>query len=124
MAKTDFRNVEDYLAARSDEERAVLLQMQDAILSAVPEAEPVISYQLPAYKADGWIFYISAFTNHYTLSCPPPFFEGFRKKLAAYAVSKSAVRFPKNLPLPYELISTMAKVRARDNHLRAAQKKV
>lgn len=56
MAKTDFRNVEDYLAARSDEERAVLLQMQDAILSAVPEAEPVISYQLPAYKADGWVF--------------------------------------------------------------------
>ena len=26
MAKTDFRNVEDYLATRSDEERAVLLR--------------------------------------------------------------------------------------------------
>ena len=58
MAKTDFRTVDDYLATRSDEERAVLLRMQDAILSAVPEAEPAISYQLPAYKADGWIFYI------------------------------------------------------------------
>lgn len=44
MAKTDFRTVEDYLATRSDEERTVLLRMQAAILSAVPEAEPVISY--------------------------------------------------------------------------------
>lgn len=82
MAKTDFHTVEDYLATRSDEERTVLLQMQAAILSALPEAEPTISYQLPAYRADGWIFYISAFTNHYTLSCPPPFFEGFKDELA------------------------------------------
>ncbi len=124
MAKTDFRTIDDYLATRSDEERTVLSQMQAAILSAVPEAEPVISYQLPAYRADGWIFYISAFTNHYTLSCPPPFFEGFREELAAYAVSKSAVRFPKDRPVPYELISTMANVKARINHEHAAQKKI
>ncbi|MDI1326759.1 MAG: DUF1801 domain-containing protein [Brevundimonas sp.] len=124
MAKTDFRTVEDYLATRSEEERAVLLKMQAAILSAVPEAEAVISYQLPAYKADGWIFYISAFTNHYSLSCPPPFFEGFRDELSAYAVSKSAVQFPKDRPLPYELISRMAKVKARENHERAAKQKI
>lgn len=124
MAKTDFRTVEDYLATRSDAERGVLLKMQAAILSAVPEAEPVISYQLPAYRADGWIFYISAFTNHYTLSCPPPFFEGFKEELAAYAVSKSAVRFPKDRAVPYDLISTMAKVKARDNREQAARKKV
>ncbi|GLS02199.1 hypothetical protein GCM10007859_22210 [Brevundimonas denitrificans] len=122
MPKTDFRTVDDYLATRSDEERAVLLRMQDAILSAVPEAEPAISYQLPAYKADGWIFYISAFTRHYTLSCPPPFFEGFREELAPYVVSKSAVRFPKDRPVPYSLISKMAKVRARENRERAAKK--
>jgi uncharacterized protein YdhG (YjbR/CyaY superfamily) len=42
----------------------------------------------------------------------------------AQAVSKSAVRFPKERPVPYELISTMAKVRARDNHERAAKKKI
>lgn len=124
MAKTDFRTVDDYFATRSDEERAVLLKMQDAILSAVPEAEPAISYQIPAYRADGWIFYISAHANHYTLSCPPPFFEGFREELSSYVVSKSAVQFPKDRPVPYELISRMAKVRARDNRERAAKRKV
>lgn len=122
MAKTDFRTVEDYFATRSEDERAVLLEMQRAILSAVPEAEPVISYQLPAYRADGWIFYIAAFANHFTLSCPPPFFEGFSEELSAYAVSKSAVRFPKDRPVPYALISEMAKVRARQNRERAAKK--
>lgn len=121
MAKTDFRTVEDYLATRSEEERAVLLKMQDAILSAVPEAEPTISYQLPAYRSDGWVFYISAFTNHYTLSCPPPFFEGFSNDLSSYVVSKSAVQFLKARPVPYALISDMAKVRARQNRERAAK---
>jgi uncharacterized protein YdhG (YjbR/CyaY superfamily) len=119
MAKTDFRTVEDYLATRSEEERAVLLKMQDAILSAVPEAEPVISYQIPAYKADGWLFYISAYTNHYSLASPPPFFEGFEDALSAWAVSKSAVQFPKSQPVPYALISEMAKVRAGQNRERA-----
>ena len=122
MAKTDFRTVEDYFATRSDEERSVLLEMQNAILAAVPEAEPVISYQIPAYKADGWVFYIAAFTNHYTLSCPPPFFEGFGDELSSYVVSKSVVQFPKCRPIPYDLISEMAKVRARQNRERAAEK--
>lgn len=124
MARTDFRTVEDYFATRSDEERAVLLRMQAAILSAAPEAEPVISYQIPAYRADGWIFYISAFTNHYTLSCPPPFFEGFRDELSSYVVSKSAVQFPKDRPVPYELITRMAKLRVRNNREHAAKSKV
>jgi len=122
MAKTDFRTVDDYLATRTNEERAVLLKMQAAILSAVPEAEPVISYQIPAYRAEGWIFYISAFTNHYTLSCPPPFFDGFREELASYVVSKSAVQFPKDRPVPYDLISHMAGARARENRERAMSK--
>lgn len=98
--------------------------MQAAILSAVPGPEPAISDHPPPCRADGWIFYIPAFIHHYTLSCPPTFFEGFRDELAAQAVSKSAVRFPKERPVPYELISTMAKVRARDNHERAAKKKI
>lgn len=124
MAKTDFRTVEDYFATRSEEERAVLLKMQDAILSAVPGAEPVISYQIPAYKADGWLFYISAYANHYSLASPPPFFEGFEDELAPYVVSKSAVQFPKDRPVPYELISHMAKLRARENRERAVRKKL
>ncbi|KQW83918.1 iron chaperone [Brevundimonas sp. Root1279] len=120
MAKSDFRTVEDYFASRSPEEREVLLAMQAAILDVVPEAEPVISYQIPAYRHHGWIFYLSAHTNHYTLSCPPPFFEGFKAELAPWKVSKSAVQFPKDRPVPYALISDMAKVRARENEARTA----
>jgi len=121
MAKTDFRTVGDYLASRSPEEREVLLAMQAAILDAVPNAEAVISYQIPAYKADGWLFYISAHANHYSLSCPPPFFEGYAKELSAWKVSKSAVQFPKDQPVPLALISDMAKARARANRERAAK---
>lgn len=121
MAKTDFRTVDDYLASRSPEEREALLAIQAAILDAVPEAEAVISYQIPAYKADGWLFYISAYANHYSLSCPPPFFEEHAKELSAWKVSKSAVQFPKDQPIPLALISDMAKARAKGNRERAGK---
>lgn len=124
MAKTDYRTVQDYFDAQSPEDRAVLLQMEAAILSAVPGAEAVISYQLPAYKSDGFVFYISAYSKHYGLSLPPPFtlFDAFKDQLAGYVTSKSAIQLPKDRPIPYALIAEMAAFRARENRERAAAK--
>jgi uncharacterized protein YdhG (YjbR/CyaY superfamily) len=125
MAKTDFKSVSEYLAALSEHDRDVVQAICDAIRGAVPEAEEVISYQLPAYKYHGWIFYVSAATNHYAISCPPPFavFEAFRSDLAPYEISKSAIKFPKSAPVPLALIGDMARYQAQQNLGRAAGKK-
>ena len=125
MAKTDFKNVGDYLATLSEHDREVVQAICDAIKAAVLEAEEVISYQLPAYKYHGWIFYVSAATNHYALSCPPPFaaFSEFKSQLAPYEISKSAVKFPKSAPVPLALIGDMARYQAQQNLERAAAKK-
>lgn len=122
MAKTDYRTVQDYFDVQSPEDRAVLLQIEAAILAAVPDAEAVISYQLPAYKSDGFVFYISAYSKHYGLSFPPPFtiHEAFKDQLAPYSTSKSAIQLPKDRPIPYALITEMAAFRARENRERAA----
>ncbi|WP_296603647.1 iron chaperone, partial [Nocardioides sp.] len=85
MAKTDFRTVEDYLASRPGDQRAVLEQVRAAILAGVPaDAEEVISYQIPAVKHHGFVFYYSAYAKHFSLSCPPPFaaFTEFADELA------------------------------------------
>lgn len=117
MAKTDFKTGDEYIATFSGEDAEGLKAIRKAILSAVPDAEEKISYQLPAYHHHGWIFYMAAHKNHFNLSCPPPSaaFEQFRDELAKYKMTKSAVIFPKSEPLPLDLISRMAAVQARAN---------
>jgi uncharacterized protein YdhG (YjbR/CyaY superfamily) len=117
MAKTNFKSADEYIKTFPAEKQAVLEQVREAISKAVPEAEEVISYQIPAFKLDGgWIFYYSMYTNHFSLSCPPPFaaFKEFAERLSKYKQSKSAVNFPLDEPVPAKLIGQMAKFQARD----------
>ena len=117
MAKTDFKTIDEYIATFDGEDAAGLQAIRKAILSAVPEAEERISYQIPAFHHHGWIFYMSAHKQHFNLSCPPPSaaFEKFKTELAQYKQTKSAVLFPKSKPLPLGLIGRMAVVQAKAN---------
>ena len=118
MAKTDYKSADVYLATLAPETRKVLETVRKAIRSAVPGAEEVISYQIPAFKKDGrWIFYYSAYKEHYALACPPPFaaFKAFAKELAGYKKSVSAVQFPYDQPVPVALITKMSKHQAEQN---------
>lgn len=117
MAKTDFQSVDEYIATFQGEDAKALKAIRKVILAAVPEAEERISYQLPAFHHHGWIFYISAHRNHFNVSCPPPSaaFEKFKAELSEYKMTKSAVLFPKNKPLPLDLIGRMAVVQAKAN---------
>ena len=124
MAKTDFKSADEYLATLPEHSRDVLQQVRQTIQAAVPEAEEVISYQIPAFKHHGFVFYISAHKNHFSLSCPPPFavFEAFADELAPYEISKSAIRFPLDAPVPVDLIHRMAQFRAEENAAREKTK--
>ena len=123
MAKTRFTSVEDYLATLTPQQRAVLEEVRAAILAGVPAgAEEVISYQIPAVKHHGFVFYYSAYARHFSLSCPPPFaaFSAFAEELARYKSSKSAVQFPYAEPVPTDLITRMSRFQAEQNLARAA----
>jgi uncharacterized protein YdhG (YjbR/CyaY superfamily) len=114
-AKKKFETVEDYISSFPAEVQKILRLVQKTIQKAVPDAEELISYQIPAFKRNGvWIFYYSAYANHYSLSCPPPFtvFEKYKDELSAFEVSKSAIKFPYQKPVPTKLIAEMAKFRS------------
>ena len=124
MAKTDFKTADEYIATFPAAEQAALQAIRQAIRAGAPDAEEVISYQLPAFKLDGFVLYYSAFTHHYGLSLPPPStaFEVFKDQLAPYEVSKSAIRLPKSQALPLALITEIAAFRAKESRERAAAK--
>jgi uncharacterized protein YdhG (YjbR/CyaY superfamily) len=112
-----FETPDDYIESFSKDVQAILKKIRSTIQKSVPDAEEVISYNIPAFKFHGWIFYYSAYTNHFSLSCPPPFtvFDKFAKELEPYELSKSTIRFPLDKPVPVKLITDMAKFRAKQN---------
>jgi uncharacterized protein YdhG (YjbR/CyaY superfamily) len=125
MAKTDFKSADEYIKTFPADKQAILKQVRETIRKAVPDAEEVISYQVPAFRlAGGWVFYYSMYTSHFSLACPPPFaaFKEFAKELSRYKQSKSAVNFPLDEPVPVKLIAQMSKFQVADIAARAKDK--
>ena len=53
MARADFKSVDEYIASQPEGARRVLERLRSTIRNAVPAAEEVISYKIPAYKLHG-----------------------------------------------------------------------
>ena len=117
MAKTDFKSVDEYLGSQPEAARAVLEHVRRTIRKAVPEAQEVISYQIPAYKLRGrTVLYFAGWKEHYSLyPAGPQLVEAFKDELAPYEVSKGTIRFPLSQPVPVELIERLAKFRAKQS---------
>jgi uncharacterized protein YdhG (YjbR/CyaY superfamily) len=124
MAKTDFKSVDDYIATHPDDVQAILRRVRTTIRKAVPTAEEVISYQIPAYKLHGGaVLFFAGWKQHYSLyPASDRVVEEFKDDLAAYEVSKGTIRFPLSQPVPVKLIEGIAKLRAQETAEHAAAK--
>jgi uncharacterized protein YdhG (YjbR/CyaY superfamily) len=117
MAKTDFKSVDEYIATHPEDVQAILQRVRGAIRKAVPGAEEVISYQIPAYKLHGGaVLYFAGWKQHYSLyPATDHLVEAFKDDLAPYEVNdKGTIRFPLSQPVPVKLIGRIAKFRAKE----------
>jgi uncharacterized protein YdhG (YjbR/CyaY superfamily) len=68
MAKTDFESVGRYIAAQPEGIQKVLELVRSTVRKALPGADEVISYQIPADKLRGeTVIYFAAWKQHYSL---------------------------------------------------------
>jgi uncharacterized protein YdhG (YjbR/CyaY superfamily) len=116
MTKTNFKNVDEYIAAQPEAGQAVLRTVRSAIRKALPKAEEVISYKMPAYKLKGAvILYFAAWKKHYSLyPAGDQLVAAFKNELTPYKVSKGTIRFPLGKPVPVKMIERIAKFRATE----------
>ena len=116
MAKTDFKSVDEYIATHPEKVQAVLRRVRGTIRKAVPSAEEMISYQIPAYKLQGSaVIYFAGWKEHYSLyPASERLVKTFKDELAPYKVSKGTIRFPLSEPVPVKLIEGVAKFRAKE----------
>ena len=114
MAAAD---VDEYLRGLDEPRRVTLQSLRSTILEIVPEAEEVISYAMPAFRVRGTtVAGFAAFKEH--LSYLP--FSGsvlprLADELQGYTMTKSALHFPVDRPLPRSLVEKLIAVRLEES---------
>jgi uncharacterized protein YdhG (YjbR/CyaY superfamily) len=108
------QTVDDYIAGFPAEERAILEQIRTIIQETVPDAEEVISYQMPTYRLHGNLVHFAAFKNHIGFYPTPTGVEAFMDELAPYQHAKGSIRFPLDQAIPYALIRKIVAFRVKE----------
>ncbi|MGZ6693867.1 MAG: iron chaperone, partial [Solirubrobacteraceae bacterium] len=82
-------------------------------LEIVPDAEQVISYRVPAFRVGGkTIAGFAAFKGHLSyLPFSGSVLEELAEELRGYTMTKSALHFPVDRPLPKSLVEKLIAVR-------------
>jgi uncharacterized protein YdhG (YjbR/CyaY superfamily) len=108
--------VDQYLRGVDEPKRGTLQALRRTILEIVPDAEQVISYRIPAFRVRGQtVAGFAAFKEH--LSYLP--FSGsvlaqMADELNGYTMTKSALHFPVDRPLPKTVVKKLIAVRLEE----------
>jgi uncharacterized protein YdhG (YjbR/CyaY superfamily) len=117
MAQTHFASVDEYIASQPKAVQSVLKLVRRSIRKALPGAQEVISYQIPAYKLNGrTVLYFAGWKEHYSVyPSTSRVVAAFKRDLASYELSnKGTIRFPLSDPVPVKLIEGIARIRAKE----------
>ena len=117
------KDIDEYIAAFSPEVQSILKKIRVTIREAVPEAEEKISYQIPAFTLSGDMIYFAAFKKHIGMYPPVNGDEQLRQEISRYRGEKGNLKVPLDEPIPYDLISRIAKFRAREHLEEVASKR-
>ncbi len=111
------KTIDEYLAAVSADQRAVLEKLRKAIKAAAPGAEECISYGLAAFRLNGKaLVAFGATANHcafYPMSSTTV--AAHQDQLKDYDTSKGTIRFQADKPLPAALVRKLVKARIAEN---------
>ena len=108
--------IDEYLRAVEEPKRGTLQALRRTILEIVPDAEQGISYRVPAFRIRGkTVAGFAAFKDH--LSYLP--FSGsvlaqLGDELGEYTMTKSALHFPVDDPLPTKIVEKLIAVRLEE----------
>lgn len=110
-----YKDIDAYIDNQPAEFRSILNNIRRTIIKAIPDAEEVISYGIPAFRYHGIVVYFASFKNHYSIFIRPRFMNVFKSELSKYKTSKSAVNVPSGDPVPVRLIAKIVKYIAIEN---------
>jgi uncharacterized protein YdhG (YjbR/CyaY superfamily) len=106
-----FTTIEEYILAHPEPVQKIIEELRQTIKEAAPLAEELISYNMPAYKQNGFLVSFAAWKKHVGMYPTPAGDEHFQKAISAYKSDKATLKFPLNKPMPLELIGQFVRFR-------------
>ncbi len=112
------QTIDEYLSQISDDKRAALEQVRQAIRAAAPAAEECISYGVPAFRWHGKVLVGFAAAAKHCAFYPwsSTTVGAFTDDLKGYDTSQGTIRFPSEKPLPARLIRKLVQARIAENN--------
>lgn len=123
MTKMKSRSVADYLAEQPKASQRALRSVRRVIRKALPDAEEVISYGIPAYRVHGYVaLFFAGWRDHYSLyPVNARLVAALKPSSVSYEVNdKGTIKFPLSEPVPENLIAKIAKMKGQEAAVRRA----
>lgn len=116
-------DIDGYISQFPADVQAVLQKVRETISHAAPDAEEVISYQMPAFRQHGILVYFAAWKHHIGLYPPISGDKAIENAVARYAGPKGNLQFPLDQVERHRLIERIVKLRVKQDTEKSAAKK-
>ncbi|MFO1499374.1 MAG: DUF1801 domain-containing protein [Verrucomicrobiota bacterium] len=117
------KNIDEYIATLPPKVQTIMGKIRQIIRKVAPDAQEVISYQMPAFKRHGILLYFAAWKSHIGLYPPISGDPELEKAIAPFAGEKGNLQFPLDAPIPYNLIQSIAQLRLKQDMAKAAARR-
>ena len=121
--ETEPQSINEYIAMQHEDFRPMLYELYAIIKSVAPQAEELISYQVPSFK---WHYMLVGFGVNKKFCSLYPMSTSINKKMAEdlkrVKISGTTLHFAPNQPLPVDLIKKIVLTRIQENETKAALK--
>jgi uncharacterized protein YdhG (YjbR/CyaY superfamily) len=114
-SRQKFQTIDEYIETFPIDIRKILESVRQTIKKAAPDADEVISYQIPTFKLNGNLVHFAAFKKHIGFYPGSKAIKDFQKDLIKYKSSKGVVQFPIDEAMPLSLIQKIVKHRVKEN---------
>ena len=101
--------IDDYIAQYPEAIQTRLNAIRDALREVLPDAQELIAWKMPTYKAKKNIIHFAAYKNHIGIYPGDKAIEMFSEALKDFKTSKGAIQIQNTDKLPIELIKKIAK---------------
>ena len=113
--KAGFSTIDEYIATFPKDIQALLEEVRATIRAAAPDAEEIISYQMPTFALNGNLVHFAALKNHIGFYPTSSGIAAFKDEVSRYEGTPGAVKFPIDQPLPLDLIRKITLFRVAEN---------
>jgi uncharacterized protein YdhG (YjbR/CyaY superfamily) len=108
--------VDAYIAALPADRQGPMGELRETIRAAAPDAEEVITYRMPGFKANGrFLVSYDAFKAHYSLfPANDAIVAALGDEVRPHVKGRGTLQFAASEPLPLDLIRRIVEVRVRE----------